>query len=40
MHCNLECKHTECSAKTTVIRDQYVIGTHNNAIREEALNKS
>ena len=39
-HCNLKCELAECSAETTAIRDQIIIGTDNNTIREEALKKS
>ena len=36
----MKCEHAECSAETTAIRDQIIIGTHNSTIREEALKKS
>ena len=39
-HCHFKCKHDDCSAESTAIRDQIVIGTINNTIREEALRKS
>ena len=39
-HCHLKCHHEDCSAEDTAIRDQIVIGTINNGIREEALKKS
>ena len=39
-HCQFNCASEECTAATTAIRDQIVIGAINNAIREEALLKS
>ena len=38
--CAFKCRHGDCSAETTAIRDQIVIGTINTKIREEALLKS
>ena len=37
--CQLKCKQTDCSAEETAVRDQIVIGTHENNIREEAMKK-
>ena len=39
-HCYFKCPHVSCTAEETAIRDQIVIGTNNNAVREEALLKS
>ena len=39
-HCQFRCNHDECSAEAIAVRDQIVIGTHNNKIREEALKLS
>ena len=38
--CSFKCTHLDCSAETTAIRDQIVIGTINTKIREEALLRS
>ena len=38
-HCQFKCKRTDCFAEETAVRDQIVIGTHENNIREEALKK-
>ena len=38
--CSFKCTHADCTAEATSIRDQIVIGTTNNKIREEALLKS
>ena len=35
--CSFKCRHGDCTAETTSIRDQIVIGTSNTKIREEAL---
>lgn len=39
-HCQFKCKHDDCTAAETSVRDQIVIGTHEDSIREEALKKS
>ena len=39
-HCSFKCTHADCSAEQTATRDQIVIGTHYQQIREEALLKS
>jgi len=39
-HCQLNCESETCTAESTAIRDQIVIGTVNSTIREEALMKS
>ena len=39
-HCHFKCNSDDCTAENTAVRDQIVIGTHNNSIREEALKKS
>ena len=39
-HCAFKCASADCTAESTAIRDQIVIGTHHNEIREEALKKS
>ena len=39
-HCQLNCESGTCTAESTAIRDQIVIGTLNSTIREEALMKS
>ena len=39
-HCTFKCSDAECTAEDIAIRDQIVIGTHENAIREEALKNS
>lgn len=36
-HCNFKCEHEDCTAESTAIRDQIIIGTINDKIREEAL---
>ena len=38
--CSFKCEHADCSAESIAVRDQIVIGTINNRIREEALLKS
>ena len=38
--CSFKCTHADCSAETTAIRDQIIIGTSNGKIREEALLQS
>ena len=38
--CFFKCKHADCTAEDTAVRDQIVIGTCNNKIREEALLRS
>ena len=38
--CSFKCRHADCSAEATAIRDQIVIGTTNCKIREEALLRS
>ena len=39
-HCQFTCSSEQCTAEETAIRDQIVIGTINDEIREEALKKS
>ena len=39
-HCHFKCDSDTCSAEDTSVRDQIVIGTINDQIREEALKKS
>ena len=39
-HCQFTCDSEHCTAEETAIRDQIVIGTTNDEIREEALKKS
>ena len=39
-HCQFNCDSEVCTAESTAIRDQVVIGTVNNTVREEALLKS
>ena len=39
-HCNFKCKHDDCTAEETAIRDQIIVGTIHNKIREEALKNS
>ena len=39
-HCQFTCDSERCTAEETAIRDQIVIGTINDEIREEALKKS
>ena len=39
-HCNFKCKHDDCTAEETAIRDQIIIGTANNKIKEGALKNS
>ena len=39
-HCNFKCSSEECTAEETAIRDQIIIGTRDNSIREESLKKS
>ena len=36
-HCYFKCEHNECNTDEVATRDQIVIGTTNNMIREEAL---
>ena len=36
-HCRFNCDNENCSEEKIEVRDQIVIGTHNNKIREEAL---
>ena len=38
--CSFKCAHVNCSAETTAVRDQIIIGTTNSKIREEALLRS
>ena len=33
-NCNYKCSHTDCTAEDIAIRDQIIIGTTNNKIRE------
>ena len=35
--CTFKCQHLDCSAETTAIRDQIIIGTTDSRIREKAL---
>ena len=37
--CNFKCTSTTCTVQETLIRDQIIIGTSNQTIREEALKK-
>ena len=39
-HCTFKCESDTCSAQEIAVRDQIVIGTVNDEIREEALKKS
>ena len=39
-HCSFKCVHADCTAEETATRDQIVIGTRYQNIREEALLKS
>ena len=39
-HCNFKCSSEECTAEETAVRDQIIISTRDNSIREEALKKS
>ena len=39
-HCEFKCPHADCNAENTAVRDQIIIGTSINEIREEALLKS
>ena len=39
-HCVFKCSGAECTAEDIAIRYQIIIGTRENAIREEALKKS
>ena len=36
-HCQFKCESDDCTAEATSVRDQIVIGTSNDEIREEAL---
>lgn len=38
--CHFKCTSNDCTAETTAVRDQLIIGTNNIKIREEALMKS
>jgi len=38
--CNFKCQHADCTAENIATRDQIIIGTINDKIREEALKKS
>ena len=37
--CHFKCQHADCTAETTAVRDQILIGTINNQVRTEALLK-
>ena len=39
-HCNFKCHNDDCTAEDTAIRDQIIIGTIHDKIREEALKHS
>ncbi len=39
-HCNFKCHNADCTAEDTAIRDQIIIGTTHDKIREEALKNS
>ena len=39
-HCYFKCHHSDCDAEETAIRDQIIIGTRNNTVRDDALLKS
>ena len=39
-HCQFKCNDENCSAEETAVRDQILIGTINNDIRDEALKRS
>ena len=39
-HCNFKCDHEDCTVESTAIRDQIIIGTTHDKIREEALKNS
>ena len=36
-HCNFKCKNKECTAKDILIRDQILVGTNHETIREDTL---
>ena len=39
-HCDFKCTSDNCTAESKVIRDQIIVGTTNDSIRQEALLKS
>ena len=39
-HCSYKCTHADCTAEDIAIRDQIIIGTTNDKIREESLKNS
>ena len=38
--CNFKCEDANCTVEETVIRDQIIIGTHNEKIQQDALKDS
>lgn len=39
-HCQFKCNNENCNAEETAVRDQILIGTNNDEIRQEALKRS
>ena len=39
-HCQFQCENANCSARSTAVRDQVIIGTIDEEIRQEALKNS
>lgn len=39
-HCNYKCHNADCTTEDTAIRDQIIVGTTHDKIREEALKNS
>ena len=39
-HCSFKCASVNCTAEDTIIRDQIIIDTVDNDIRQEALKRS
>ena len=39
-HCQFKCENGNCTAEDTALRDQVIIGTSKDSIREEALKKA
>ena len=39
-HCQFKCNSENCNAEETAVRDQILIGTNNDEIRQEALKRS
>ena len=38
--CNFNCESPQCTAEETALRDQIIIGSKDNEIRQEALKRS